>query len=557
MPPATQRHAVSVSVRVRPCLRDGGAPDDGGEGTGVPSPLRFPTVEGADQAAAYDTLAGELVGQFVRGGLQCTLCAYGQTGSGKTHTLFGPPGALTEAALEQTASGAPAQWGVFPRAMLDLLAAPELVGATFRASAVEVYMDQAYDLLNGRKPLRVGAVRGSGRGIIVESDIGKDPVYSGAAVIVGGLHPSGCSCRKCFAAQTAEANKREKERAAAANAAVSAAKKPGVPRLSAALKKAAGGRRPPGGDEQFGTEGETTWPLQEPADVAKLARLVEAERVAHGHALNARSSRSHCLIRVQCTHLDGDGRSQNRLFLFVDLAGSERITKSGATGARQKEASNINQSLTTLGRVVKELTGRKPAPFVSYRDSVLTMLLRDSFAGPSCTGFVICVASEKEHADETLCSLRFGEQLSGVQTSSVAAQAVDVGAQRAQLASELEAARARLAAFAAAGQAGGISADAPPTEQASLRGNMATLARREVEVRVLKAQLAEAKAKGAGVGDAASKLARAEASCQSVRDLVERQKTIPGLFQAPSAAHAKAEAHVASLASRLAALGPA
>ena len=74
-------------------------------------------------------------------------------------------------------------------------------------------------------------------------------------------------------------------------------------------------------------------PIRDPTDVAKLARLVESERVAHGHALNARSSRSHALIRVNCTLVE-KGKSQKRLFLFVDLAGSERIAKSEVVGAR-------------------------------------------------------------------------------------------------------------------------------------------------------------------------------------------------------------------------------
>ena len=35
---------------------------------------------------------------------------------------------------------------------------------------------------------------------------------------------------------------------------------------------------------------------------------------------------------------------------IVDLAGSERSAKTGATGMRMKEASNINASLMTLGK---------------------------------------------------------------------------------------------------------------------------------------------------------------------------------------------------------------
>lgn len=545
------KHSVAVSVRIRP---GGNSVARTSPGTSVVvngTNFTFPTavLEGSDQAIAYQALASSLVRRFCEGGLSCTLAAYGQTGSGKTHTLFGPPGALTEASLEQAHGEIPAPWGVFPRALVELLRAPELAGATFRASAIEVYMEQAYDLLHGRKALKVGAVKGAGRGIIIASDMGKEPVFSGHSVIVGGLHPASCSCRICFAAQTAEAKR--KERTASGGGTAPAARKAGVPRAKGAL--------PAADEEQFGTQGETVWPMRDAADVAKLARLVEAERVAHGHALNARSSRSHCLIRVHCTHVDSAGQSQKRLFLFVDLAGSERIAKSGAAGARQKEASNINQSLTTLGRIVKDLTGRKEAKYISYRDSALTMLLRDSFAGSSCTGFVINVAGEEEHTEETLCSLRFGEKLSSVKTSAVASQATDVAARRAQVSAELEAERVKLAELVRAGQGDHINPAAPPSEQASLRNNIATMTKREVEVRALKARLVEAKAAhgadSAAVAAVSSRLEEAMLSHSNIRDIVLRQKTIPGLWVGATAVYSRTEAQVASLCAQMDVLG--
>ena len=137
--------------------------------------------------------------KFCEGGLSSTLIAYGQTGSGKTYTMFGPPGSLTETALKEAGDGkVPELWGVFPRVMLDLLRASELSGATFYASAIEIYMEHGYDLLAGRKPIKIGSVKGAGRGNIIAADIGKSPIYAGASLIVGGLHPSGCSCFKCF-----------------------------------------------------------------------------------------------------------------------------------------------------------------------------------------------------------------------------------------------------------------------------------------------------------------------------------------------------------------------
>jgi kinesin family protein 5 len=41
------------------------------------------------------------------------------------------------------------------------------------------------------------------------------------------------------------------------------------------------------------------------------------------------------------------------------LAGSEKIAKTGATGKNLKEATNINLSLTTLGKVIQALADKE------------------------------------------------------------------------------------------------------------------------------------------------------------------------------------------------------
>ena len=134
-----------------------------------------------------------------------------------------------------------------------------------------------------------------------------------------------------------------------------------------------------GGGGEARTVGETLWSLKTYQDVAKLARHIETSRSAAGHALNDRSSRSHCIVRLHSSRTLSDGQIRSQKFTFVDLAGSERTRKSGVKGQRMSEAIGINNSLTVLGRCIRAV-GKNEA-HVPWRDVVLCQLLRSSFEG--------------------------------------------------------------------------------------------------------------------------------------------------------------------------------
>ena len=103
--------------------------------------------------------------------------------------------------------------------------------------------------------------------------------------------------------------------------------------------------------------------------------------------------------------------------MLGDLAGSERIKKTQVRGVRLDEAKMINRSLTTLGMVINSLTdGSKHVP---YRDSKLTRVLQESLGGNSRTALIVCCAPERDHGQETISTLRFGERASRIKNKIV------------------------------------------------------------------------------------------------------------------------------------------
>merc|ERR1719482_2276932 len=111
--------------------------------------------------------------------------------------------------------------------------------------------------------------------------------------------------------------------------------------------------------------------------------------------MNDRSSRSHCIFSIEVKQSQDKGGVQTQLrskLNLVDLAGSERQKKTHAEGARLKEGSSINQSLTTLALVIHKLAEIAERPhrkqnqdFVPFRNSKLTLVLKDSLSGNSKT----------------------------------------------------------------------------------------------------------------------------------------------------------------------------
>eukprot|EP00928_Gymnodinium_smaydae_P070396 TRINITY_DN54241_c0_g1_i1.p1 TRINITY_DN54241_c0_g1~~TRINITY_DN54241_c0_g1_i1.p1 ORF type:complete len:1135 (+),score=302.56 TRINITY_DN54241_c0_g1_i1:112-3516(+) len=141
----------------------------------------------------------------------------------------------------------------------------------------------------------------------------------------------------------------------------------------------------------------------------ELERLLDKgndQRTVAATAMNSQSSRSHLILIIKIVSVNLETRDKvSGKILLCDLAGSERLKKSEVTGDMQKEAIEINKSLTALGDVIEALTkGSKQIP---YRNHKLTQVMQDSLGGSSKTlMFVNCSPASSNH-DETTMSLKY------------------------------------------------------------------------------------------------------------------------------------------------------
>lgn len=244
----------------------------------------------------------------------------------------------------------------------------------------------------------------------------------------------------------------------------------------------------------------------------------------------------------------------------MDLAGSERLQRTGNAGSAKLEAQSINSSLSALGRVIKALGAQgKGKAHVPYRDAPLTMLLRESFGGKSCTSVVINVAAEAEHADETVCSLKFGERMGLVRNApTVVVNSSSDSGSKEHVERLLQGARQELAQMVVEGQGGGFVDGAPNSEVQSLKGNMRKLADTERDIQELVVEITEAKSRplpsADGVCATASqeqKLRRVSEQAEVFRGIVERQQTIKTLWAMPTPAFRRKAAEVKELEGHL------
>ncbi|RHY30366.1 hypothetical protein DYB32_004370 [Aphanomyces invadans] len=139
--------------------------------------------------------------------------------------------------------------------------------------------------------------------------------------------------------------------------------------------------------------------------------------------MNAESSRSHSIFtlhlhghRTDDDDLDVDLLGSLSLVDLGKLPGSERISRSGATGERLKEAQAINKSLSALADVFGAIA--KKQSHVPYRNSKLTYVLQPALSGDGKTLMMVNLSPTDASVDESLCSLRFAQQVNACELGS-------------------------------------------------------------------------------------------------------------------------------------------
>lgn len=174
---------------------------------------------------------------------------------------------------------------------------------------------------------------------------------------------------------------------------------------------------------------------------------------------NEQSSRAHCILTLTVQQQLGDRLRESKLRL-VDLAGNERWVMTGPQISPQhaRELATINRSMHILGSCLQTLS--KPPVYkqgievdrhVPYRDSTLTLLLRDSLAGNSYTLMICTICCSVLYQMQTLSTLRFADRVKRVKMKATICDTMDHKEVQNQIQAEVEYLRAAVSGASARG----------------------------------------------------------------------------------------------------------
>ena len=167
---------------------------------------------------------------------------------------------------------------------------------------------------------------------------------------------------------------------------------------------------------------------ESPQELFQVLQKGNALRTTHATQANDTSSRSHAICQILLRSKTSSKRQQppplvGKLSL-VDLAGSERgVDTTAHNTQRRTESAEINTSLLSLKECIRALGNGGRVP---YRQSKLTLLLKDCFTEPeSKTTMIATVSPGASATDHSLNTLRYADRIKEHRSSTTAGRGVN------------------------------------------------------------------------------------------------------------------------------------
>ena len=158
--------------------------------------------------------------------------------------------------------------------------------------------------------------------------------------------------------------------------------------------------------------------VESPNEMKSIIDFANRVRTTHNTVTNETSSRSHAVCNFIIKINNHNIEKEYAKLSLVDLAGSERATETQSNDKnRLAEGADINKSLLALKECIRALDARKKGNtdnHVPFRNSKLTLVLRDSFLGNAdlCKIIMIsCISPSNHSANHTINTLRYSMRL--------------------------------------------------------------------------------------------------------------------------------------------------
>ena len=164
--------------------------------------------------------------------------------------------------------------------------------------------------------------------------------------------------------------------------------------------------------------GITEQKVDSPEELKSIIDFANTVRTTHNTVTNETSSRSHAVCNFVIKTQTNSYEKEYAKLSLVDLAGSERATETQSNDKnRLAEGADINKSLLALKECIRALDAKKKGNIeqhVPFRNSKLTLVLRDSFLGKAdlCKIIMVsCISPSNHSSNHTINTLRYSMRL--------------------------------------------------------------------------------------------------------------------------------------------------